>query len=288
VHGRRSRGRREAAKRPRLEVRASNCALGHPWEFLALVKAMLETGITPVVEGTEGGTGAAPLEFIDHLGMPLRDGLSFVHSALVGARRREGIKLGASGKITSGFDMARVMALAADWCNAPRGFMFAVGCIQAQQCHTGHCPTGVTSQDRPRQCAIVVGDKPVRVANFHRETVKSLAELVAAAGLEHPSQLKPEHFMRRAAPDRVVSFADLYRVLQPGELLAGTDHPRFQTACKLARADSFQPGRRSTPGQRRRHAAAVGRLTSRGRAGCRKAATSAHRRNRHGRFAQGC
>jgi len=107
--------------------------------------------------------------------MPLRDGLTFVHSALVGARLRERLKLGASGKITSGFDMARVMALGADGCNAARGFMFAVGCIQAQQCHAGHCPTGVTSQDRLRQRGIVVGDKSVRVANLHRETVKALS-----------------------------------------------------------------------------------------------------------------
>src|SRR6202008_2681259 len=130
--------------------------IGHPWEFLAIVKAMLATGITPdfiVVDGTEGGTGAAPLEFMDHLGMPLRDGLTFVHSSLRGANLRDRIKLGASGKITSAFDMARVMALGADWCNSARGFMFAVGCIQAQACHTGHCPTGVTSQDVARQRA---------------------------------------------------------------------------------------------------------------------------------------
>src|SRR5262249_22690125 len=128
--------------------------IGHPWEFLAVVKAMLETGITPdfiVVDGKEGGTGAAPLEFMDHLGMPLRDGLSFVHAALVGANIRDKIKIGASGKITSAFDMARIMALGADWCNAGRGFMFAVGCIQAQQCHTGNCPTGVATQDPSRQ-----------------------------------------------------------------------------------------------------------------------------------------
>ena len=224
--------------------------VGHPWEVLALVKAMLETNITPdfiVVDGTEGGTGAAPLEFMDHLGMPLRDGLTFVHSALVGARLRDRVRLGASGKITSGFDMARAMALGADWCNAARGFMFAVGCIQAQQCHTGQCPTGVTSQDRTRQRAIVVADKAVRVANFQRETVKALAELVAAAGLEHPGQLRPEHFMRRAAPDRVVTFADLYRFLEPGELLNGTDHPRFQAAWEMARADRFAPADRPAP-----------------------------------------
>jgi glutamate synthase domain-containing protein 2 len=218
--------------------------LGHPWEFLAIVKAMLETGMTPdfiVVDGTEGGTGAAPLEFMDHLGMPLRDGLAFVHSALVGANLRDRIRIGAAGKITSGFDMARVMALGADWCNAARGFMFAVGCIQAQQCHTGHCPTGVTSQDRSRQRAVVVSDKSVRVANFHNETVRALAELVAAAGLEHPRELRPQHFMRRVSPDRIVTLAELYCFLEAGELLTGARDPRFRDAWGMAQPDSFAP-----------------------------------------------
>jgi glutamate synthase domain-containing protein 2 len=218
--------------------------IGHPWEFLAIVKAMLATGITPdfiVVDGTEGGTGAAPLEFMDHLGMPLRDGLTFVHSALVGAGLRDRIRIGASGKIISGFDMARVMALGADWCNAARGFMFAVGCIQAQQCHTGHCPTGVTSQDASRQRAIVVSDKSVRVTNFHKESVKALAELVASAGLGHPRELRPHHFMRRISADRVVTFAEVYRFLQPGELLSGPIDPRFRDAWAMAQAESFAP-----------------------------------------------
>jgi glutamate synthase domain-containing protein 2 len=218
--------------------------IGHPWEFLALVKAMRETGITPdfiVVDGTEGGTGAAPLEFMDHLGMPLRDGLAFVHAALVGANLRDRIKIGAAGEIISGFDMARVLALGADWCNAARGFMFAVGCIQAQQCHTGRCPTGVTSQDRSRQRAVVVSDKSVRVANFHRETVKALAELVGAAGLDHPSQLRPHHFMRRVAADRVVTFAQLYPCLKPGELLSDTRDERLRDAWAMAQSGSFAP-----------------------------------------------
>lgn len=220
--------------------------IGHSWEFLALVKAMLETGLTPdfiVVDGKEGGTGAAPLEFMDHLGMPLRDGLSFVHSALVGANLRDRIRIGASGKIVTAFDIARAMALGADWCNSARGFMFAVGCIQAQTCHTGKCPTGVTSQDPARSRAIVVPDKAERVANFHRETLATLAELVAAAGLDHPREFDPHHFMRRAAPDRVVSFAQMYRFLRPGELLAGTDHPQFKQAWALARAETFAPAR---------------------------------------------
>jgi glutamate synthase domain-containing protein 2 len=203
---------------------------------------MLLTDITPdfiVVDGTEGGTGAAPLEFLDHMGMPLRDGLTFVHSALVGTNLRHRVRVGASGKVTSAFDMARAMALGADWCNAARGFMFAVGCIQAQTCHTGRCPTGVATQDRSRQRAIVVADKAQRVANFHHETMKALAELVAAAGLAHPGELKPHHFMRRAAADRVVTFAEQYRFLEPGELLSHTDDPRMREAWAMARADSF-------------------------------------------------
>ena len=221
--------------------------IGHPWEFMAIVKAMLETGITPdfiVVDGKEGGTGAAPLEFMDHLGMPMRDGVAFVHSVLVGAGLRERIRIGASGKIVTAFDIARAMALGADWCNSARGFMFAVGCIQAQTCHTGACPTGVTSQDPMRSRAVVVPDKSVRVASYHRETVKALAELVAAAGLSHPSELTPRHFMRRTAPDRVVDFTRMYHFLRPRELLDSTDHA-FAEHWLAARADSFSP----TPGK---------------------------------------
>jgi glutamate synthase domain-containing protein 2 len=218
--------------------------VGHPWEFIAILKAIIETGIKPdfiVVDGNEGGTGAAPLEFMDHLGTPLRDGLAFVHSALIGANLRDDIKIGVSGKITSGFDMARVLALGADWCNAARGFMFAVGCIQAQQCHTGECPTGVTTQDPWRQRAIVVPDKAERVASFHRETIKALAELVAAAGLDHPRELSPHHFMHRAAPDRVVTYAEQYRPMKPGELLRGGGGEMFQGAWAMARSDRFSP-----------------------------------------------
>lgn len=216
--------------------------IGHPWEFLGVVKAMLETGILPdfiVVDGKEGGTGAAPLEFVDHVGMPLRDGLAFVHSALVGANLREQIRVGSSGKITSGFDMARVMALGADWCNAARGFMFAVGCIQAQHCHTGACPTGVATQDPMRQRAINVPDKAARVASFHRETIRALAELIAAAGLNHPGELRPDHFMRRAHDGRIITFAEQYHVLKPGELLSGGGGPMYEAAWARARSDQF-------------------------------------------------
>ena len=218
--------------------------IGHPWEFMAICKAMLATGITPdfiVVDGKEGGTGAAPLEFMDHVGMPLRDGLSFVHNALVGIGVRDRVRIGASGKITSAFDMARVMALGADWCNAARGFMFAVGCIQAQSCHTGACPTGFATQDPLRQRAIHVPDKAERVASFHRNTLHALAELVAAAGLSHPSDLRPHHFLRRASSDKVISLAEQYEQVAPGQLSADpASSPRFAEAWSLSRAESFR------------------------------------------------
>jgi len=217
--------------------------IGHPWEFLAVCKAMLETEIYPdfiVVDGKEGGTGAAPLEFTDHLGMPLREGLNFVHNALIGINARNRIKLGAAGKIISAFDIARVMALGADWCNSARGFMFALGCIQSQSCHTDKCPTGVSTQDRVRQRALVVPDKGERVFNFQRATIEALAELVAAAGLDHPTQFSPAHFSRRVSPHEVKSFAELYPSLTPGELIAGTSDRRFETAWAMASAKEFR------------------------------------------------
>jgi glutamate synthase domain-containing protein 2 len=218
--------------------------IGHPWEFLAVCKAMVETGITPdfiVVDGSEGGTGAAPLEFLDHLGMPLRDGLTFVHNALIGVGLRDHIRIGAAGKITSAFDIARIMALGADWCNAARGFMFALGCIQAQACHTDHCPTGVSTQNPLRQRALVIPDKADRVFRFHESTLKALAEVVAAAGLDHPNQLTRHHFNRRVSASHVESFDEIYPALAPGDLLKGTADPRFCDAWDQARADSFAP-----------------------------------------------
>ncbi len=218
--------------------------IGHPWEFLAICKAMLQTGIRPdfiVVDGAEGGTGAAPLEFVDHIGMPLREGLTFVHNALVGLNLRDEIRLGASGKITSAFDMARVMSLGADWCNSARGFMFALGCIQSQSCHTDRCPTGVATQDQVRQRALVVPDKAERVRMFHRSTITALSEVVAAAGLDHPGDLKPMHFSKRVSATEIRRYDQVYRFLRPGELLEGTDDPQFTDAWRMAHAESFQP-----------------------------------------------
>ena len=198
--------------------------LGHPWEFMAIVKAMLETGVTPdfvVVDGTEGGTGAAPTEFSDHVGAPMREGLLFVHNTLVGAGLRDRIRIGVAGKIVSAFDIACVLALGADWANSARGFMFAVGCVQSRSCNTNRCPTGVATQDPGRQAALVVPDKAERVYNFHRLTLKALAEMLAAAGLEHPNQLGPHHLFRRVSGMEVRQFSELHTLLAPGALLQG-------------------------------------------------------------------
>ncbi len=216
--------------------------IGHAHEFLAIVKAMLETGITPdfiVVDGKEGGTGAAPSEFIDHLGMPLREGLTFVNYALVGAGLRDKIKIGASGMIISAFDIARTMALGADWVNAARAFMFAVGCIQSQTCHTDKCPVGVATQDKDRQKALNVPDKATRVKQFHEKTLEALAEVVAGTGLKHPSDFKPFHFHKRISPSKVTTFTNLYPPLEEGELIRGTQDVRYRKPWEIARAETF-------------------------------------------------
>jgi glutamate synthase domain-containing protein 2 len=216
--------------------------IGQRHEFLAVVKAMIETGVTPdfiVVDGKEGGTGAAPSEFIDHIGMPLQEALTFVHFALVGAGLRDRIKIGASGMMISAFDIARTMALGADWVNMARAFMFAVGCIQSQTCHTDHCPTGVATQDKERQKALVVTDKAVRVKQFHEKTLMALAEVVGGAGLTHPSEFRRFHFHKRIGEGKVKSFMDLYPPLKKGELLTGTEDARFRSAWHRASAQTF-------------------------------------------------
>ncbi len=218
-------------------------AIGHPWEFFALAKAMVKTGITPdfiVVDGSEGGTGAAPVEFTDHVGVPMREALLLVHNTLVGIGVRDRVKVAASGKIVSAFDVATAMAMGADWCNSARGFMFALGCIQSLSCHTGTCPTGVTTQDSLRQRALVVPTKADRVFEFHKSTLHALAELVAAAGLTHPDQLRPEHIIRRINSTDVTSLATLYKFLKPGELLTDTSgHQVFAYYWQRARAETF-------------------------------------------------
>jgi len=196
--------------------------IGHPGEWFAIVKAMLQTGEVPdfvVVDGAEGGTGAAPIEFADHVGMPLREGLRLVHNTLVGAGLRDQVRIGASGKVISGFDIARCLALGADWCNSARGFMFALGCIQSRTCHTDHCPTGVATQDPVRQRALVVTDKAERVYYFHANTLHALAELVGAAGLARAADIRPGHLMQRTSDGQVRPLSETLDTLEPGCLL---------------------------------------------------------------------
>jgi len=223
--------------------------IGHPWEWFGIAKAMLDTGITPdfiVVDGAEGGTGAAPLEFADHVGSPLQEGLLLVHNTLVGMGLRDKVRIGASGKLITAFDIARTLAIGADWVNSARGFMFAVGCIQAQKCNTDRCPTGVATQDKDRQKALVVDDKAERVYNFHRNTLHALAEVLGAAGLTHPEQLAPHHIMRRVSDFDVQPLSDLLQYLEPGVLLNDFDSIKglytpkvFSRWWPVARADSF-------------------------------------------------
>lgn len=222
-------------------------AIGHPWEWFAIARAMQETGIAPdfiVVDGGEGGTGAAPLEFADHVGVPMREGLMLVHNTLVGLGLRDRVRIAAAGKIITAFDLAHTLAIGADWCNAARGFMFALGCIQSRSCHTGQCPTGVATQDQGRQRGLVPEDKATRVCNFHQNTLKALRDLLMAAGVEHPAQLGPEHVIRRVSQTQVRSLGQLYPSLQRGQLLqpAGSDgygHMVFDLFWDHARADSF-------------------------------------------------
>jgi len=224
--------------------------VGHPWEWFALCKAMLVTGIVPdfiVVDGAEGGTGAAPLEFSDHVGAPLQEGLLLVHNTLVGLNLRSQIRIGCAGKVIGAFDIARAMALGADWCNAARGFMFALGCLQAQACHTGACPTGVATQDKRRQQALVVPDKMERVYRYHQNTLEALKELVQAAGLQHPNEINAFHIVRRNADQEVRLLANTLPYVQPGALLAAArgeadwPHNVYRQYWPQARADSFSP-----------------------------------------------
>jgi glutamate synthase domain-containing protein 2 len=219
--------------------------IGQPWQFMSIVKAMLETKIIPdfiVVDGSEGGTGAAPIEFSDYIGTPLREGLRFVHNTLIGAGLRQQIKIGASGKMISAFDIASSFALGADWVNSARGFMFAVGCIQAQSCHTNQCPVGVATQDQDRQKAIDVPTKAERVFNFHKNTLHALSEMIAAAGLKHPSDIKAHHLAQRMNDREIKNYAQIHFFLKENELLQNdlNDEENFYYRMwKLADANTF-------------------------------------------------
>jgi glutamate synthase domain-containing protein 2 len=217
--------------------------VGHPAEIVALCQAMVATGITPdfvTVDGGEGGTGAAPLEFSNSVGTPLTEGLVTVHNALVGFGLRERVKVIASGKVVTGFHMAQRFALGADLVNSARGFMLSLGCIQARRCHSNHCPVGVATQNPDLVRGLVVSDKQQRVANFQHETVHAFLELCGAAGLDHPDQLRPHHIQRRVSHTEVATYADVYEYLAPGELLKAGARGNWSKWCDLATPDSFE------------------------------------------------
>ena len=221
-------------------------AIGHPWEWFAVAKAMRETGILPdfiVVDGAEGGTGASPVEFMNHIGVPMHEALMLVHNTLVGLDLRDRIRISAAGKITTAFDMARTLAMGADMCNAGRAFMFSLGCIQARSCHNDLCPTGIATQDPRRWSHLDVEDKAHRVANYHANTMLALRDLLCAAGLSSPAELGPEHIVRRVSDLHVGSLAKIYQFLQPGELLSEVPerHAVFKAFWAESRPETFAP-----------------------------------------------
>jgi glutamate synthase domain-containing protein 2 len=212
-------------------------------EFLAVCKAMVEEGITPdfiIVDGAEGGTGAAPAEYSDHVGVPLTEGLMTVHNALVGCGLRDRIRIGASGKIATGSDIIKRLAQGAEYTNAARTMMQATGCIQSQRCNTNQCPVGVATQDPKRSRALDVADKTERVRRYQQATVAEAQRLIASMGLRSPAEVGPHHLVRRVDHVTSRSYAELFQWLSPGELLE--EPPREWTVdWRRADPDSFRP-----------------------------------------------
>ncbi|WP_421993480.1 FMN-binding glutamate synthase family protein [Qipengyuania sp.] len=217
--------------------------IGQPHELFAIGKAMLETGLHPdfiTVDGAEGGTGAAPLELSNSVGMPLREGQIMVRNMLIGLALKEKVKIAASGKLHSGAQLAKAFALGADWCNAARPFMFALGCVQSMNCHRGTCPTGVATQKAWRQRGLVVEDKAPRVARFQRQTVHSLREIVVAMGLSSPWEITPHDMRERLNGARSDAIDRIYTFLEPGQLLEDPDATPYAPHWHAARADTFR------------------------------------------------
>ncbi|TAL61367.1 MAG: FMN-binding glutamate synthase family protein, partial [Legionella sp.] len=216
--------------------------LGLKSEFLAICKAMLNTNIYPdfiSVDGAEGGTGAAPVEYTNYIGTPLEEGLVFVHNALVGINARDKVRIICAGKVTNGFDLVTNIALGADICNSGRGMMMAVGCLQTKQCNANTCPTGVATQNKRLQYGLVVDEKKNHVVNFHQNTMKSFLEMVGALGLNNPSDLKPGHIMRRVSVQLVKPFNEIYEYVSPGQFL-GVDIPdSYKRFWEMANPEKF-------------------------------------------------
>ncbi|MDA0160914.1 FMN-binding glutamate synthase family protein [Solirubrobacter ginsenosidimutans] len=216
--------------------------VGSRRELLAICKAMLEEGTAPdfiIVDGAEGGTGAAPMEYADHVGTPLTEGLMTVHNALVGAGLRDRVRIGASGKVATGSDIVKRLAQGADYTNAARAMMMAVGCIQSQECHLNTCPVGVATQDPKRARALDVPDKTERVRRYQAAAVKEAVRIMASMGVDDPAKLEPQHLMRRVNEHTTCSYAELYEWLEPGELASGDPRESWAADWHRASAEAF-------------------------------------------------
>jgi len=215
--------------------------LGRKREFLAIVKAMLETKITPdfiTIDGAEGGTGAAPVEFSNRLGTPCLEATHYINQVLIGAGIRDRIKLISSGLTSSGYYMLEKIAVGADAVNAARSMMLALGCIQAQSCNTNECPTGVATTDPHRGRAIDVNDKSVRVFNFQRSTVHAFNELCGAMGYDDPSMLTARDIVCRYDVGYRY-FDEIHATLLPGQLLDNTAPDLFLSDWNQADPEQF-------------------------------------------------
>ena len=219
--------------------------IGIPHEFMAVCKAMLWTGIYPdfiVIDGSEGGTGAAPFEFSNSVGMPLNEGLIFVHNCLVGIDVRKHIRLIGSGKIVTGFDILTKIALGADILNSARAMMFALGCVQSRRCHLNTCPTGITTQDSKRRYALDVDKKAIYVKNFHEATLKHFLAILGAIGLERPEELQPFHICRRVSKDTILTYNEIFPYFKPNDILNGRipeKHKKYVKMWKEANPHCF-------------------------------------------------
>jgi glutamate synthase domain-containing protein 2 len=216
--------------------------IGRRREFLSICKAMVETQLVPdfiTVDGAEGGTGAAPMEFSNAIGMPLTDGLLFTHNALVGCNLRDKIRVICSAKIVTGFNMVQRMAIGADICNSARAMLFALGCIQALKCNTNRCPVGIATQDPDMVRGLDIASKTHRVHNYQRNTVKSLLDILGAAGLAHPDDLRPIHIHRRISLTEVRHYGDIYQYMKPGALLASQAPAHLADAWEAASPERF-------------------------------------------------
>ena len=218
--------------------------VGMPHEIFAICKAMIDSGITLdfiVVDGGGGGTGAAPLELSDHVGLPLRIGLYYVNNALIGTGLKDKVRLAASEKVYSGASLAMNAALGANWCNAARAFMFSLGCVQSLRCHTGTCPTGIATSSPARQRGLVIPEKAQRVANFQSKTLDSLHDIVVACGLENPDQFTPRHLRQWKNNAEMVPWSQVVNEIEPGRLLDDPDGTAFADYWRMADPDTFRP-----------------------------------------------